>query len=455
MKLDKLLSLTMVAVILATGFFLFGAYSARKQTLPFRMANEARDTVVTAFRDVFNLAKKTGNPAAELIQPSRGYGQGVTVNEATDQDALILLSGFIDGGNEIRLINRGGDTVARWPLSYTKLFPTVDFVPRPATDDLAADTHGALINSDGSIVFNFDYGGSAKVNRCGVVDWTLQHPTHHSVEISETGGYWIPGRTYYDAIDQEKFPPFTKYYAAKKEYAEDLILKVSESGEILLSKSVPEIFYENNLLGPLTAIGDDFDSFPSHDYELLHLNKIGELSAAIADDFPQFPAGSLVLSLREHNLITVVDPTDWRILWYQVGPWIRQHDPEFNPGGTLTIFNNNAYRYGLGSFGWHNIDGPKVSNVISIDPVTRETSVLFGAPAQGEMLTHIRGKHELTPSGGYIMTEFEGGRAIEIDADGNTVWEYVNGFDDTHVGELTEVRVYPADYFNVENWNCP
>ena len=55
-----------------------------------------------------------------------------------------------------------------------------------------------------------------------------------------------------------------------------------------------------------------------------------------------------MISLRNYNLLFVVDPDTWKVKWYQIGPWRRQHDPEFNGDGTITVFNNNTYRLDLG-----------------------------------------------------------------------------------------------------------
>lgn len=64
------------------------------------------------------------------------------------------------------------------------------------------------------------------------------------------------------------------------------------------------------------------------------------------------------------------------------------------------------------------------------------------------------GRDETTPAGGFIITEFEAGRAFEIDTDRNVVWEYITRYDETRVAELTGAKVYPADYFTVEDWSC-
>ena len=54
-----------------------------------------------------------------------------------------------------------------------------------------------------------------------------------------------------------------------------------------------------------------------------------------------------------------------------------------------------------------------------------------------------------------MITEFDGGRAFEVDAKGHTVWEYINRYDDNFVLEMTSARLYPRSYFTVGDWSCP
>jgi hypothetical protein len=53
-----------------------------------------------------------------------------------------------------------------------------------------------------------------------------------------------------------------------------------------------------------------------------------------------------------------------------------------------------------------------------------------------------------------MITEFEGGRAFEVDPAGKIVWEYINRYDETRITELTEARLYSADHFEVSDWSC-
>jgi hypothetical protein len=193
------------------------------------------------------------------------------------------------------------------------------------------------------------------------------------------------------------------------------------------------------------------------DGEILHLNKVAELESAKAADFPMFTAGDLLLSVRELNMVLVADPSLQRVKWWRVGPWIRQHDPEFKAGGLISVFNNNAYKSAFGPdnpFTRLPSTIPRVSNIIEIDPITGTHRLVYGGVEGQEMMTVIRGKHELTAQGGLLIAEFEAGRAFETDAGGRTIWQYINRYDADEVAEITEARIYPADYFTVSDWSC-
>lgn len=451
-NLDKIAFVLTVIVAVLGLAFLAGLYSGAKKNLVYRAAQKVVENVALVFAERENLIPD-GTPV-HFLQPARQPGSGVTINQRADDGGLILISGFFDGNNELRLIQRDGTIKARWPVRYSELFPDPSFLDNPPETDHNIDTHGALILPDGSVVFNFDYGGMVKLGRCGQTIWTLNHATHHSVERSEKGGYWVPGRAYIRPAEFGKYWPLT--YPNPAPFAlEDLVLKVSADGQILARKPVLEFLFDNGMEPLLTANGRSFTTDGYFGVELTHLNKIAELPAALADSFPQFDAGDLLLSFRTHNLLLVVDPDNWKVKWHQTGPWRRQHDPEFNADGTISLFNNNTYELNLDPGGRTHADAPQVSNIMKVNPATGAVQVVYGAKPGEAMMSVIRGKQDPVPGGGYLVTEFEAGRVFQTDPEGKIVWEYVNRYDADQVLEVTEARLYPASYFSVGDWTCP
>jgi hypothetical protein len=424
----------------------------------------ARNGVYWAFRDVeAYLTQSVGTVAWEsrtmlgirpdhYLQDAKHDGTGVVADKMGDDGALILISGFFNNETALRLMRRDGTDVAYWSVPFSRIFPNPDHMHLPPETDWNIDLHGALALPDGSVIFNFEYGGLAKLDRCGRVIWTLRRQTHHAVELDDDGNLWVPSRRHVGEDQESEFPPFPV------PYDEDFILKVSPDGKILEQVSVPRLLYDNGFEPLLTATGmqSDFRKTLAWDEEIVHLNKIEPLLSEIAPSFPEFTPGDLALSLRTYNLVLVVDPHTWRVKWWQVGPWLRQHDPEFAPDGKILVFNNNEFTMTDKT----EADARKRgelhgANVMEMDPRTRKSRIVFGHRPGQELKSQVRGKIDLTPNGGLLITEFEGGRVLEVDAQGDIVWSFINRYDKDHVAELTEARLYPKGYFTVTDWGCP
>lgn len=447
--LSKYYFIASSAILALLVVFAIGLYIGSERNAAFDFIKGFKDNL-TATLNRFEQA--TGHPV-HFLQPAQYQGSGVTVNRHGDDDTLILLVGFFDGSNALRLIRRDGTLVADWPTRFSEYFLQAYHMHKPPQTDLNIDLHGALINPDGSVVFNFEYGGMVKLSRCGEVIWTLKYPTHHSVEKAQNGGYWVPGRRALKARTGP-YPPFMSQNH-QDDYLEDIILKVNEDGVIIEQIPILKLLYENGLEPILTATGYAFLEHHNPEKQITHLNKVAELSPAMAEAYNGFEAGDLLVSLRNYNLVFVFDPHQQRIKWHQTGPWRRQHDPDFNPDGTITIYNNNIYRTALDDDHRLKPDIPKVSQIIRINPDNGDYATIYGDRQGEEFLSVLRGTHQATAAGGLLITSSEGGRAFEVDANGMLIWQYINRYDADQVVEINGATLYPDSYFDVADWHCP
>lgn len=388
-----------------------------------------------------NLETALGVRPAYFLAPARHTGAGVTryVRDRT-APGLTLVSGFFDGGNELRLIRLDGSIVRRWPARFTDIFPNQTHIAPAQTvpkGNWNVEVHGSLALPDGSVVFNFEYAGIVKLDRCGRVQWTVPRMTHHSVEPSEDGGFWVSSRRYVQGTSP--FPEFTP------PYHEETLMKVSATGTVLDEISVLGVLFKNDLQGSLFAtspLGQLPADFP-------HLNDVKELSSTRASRFPQFAAGDVLVSLRALNMLMVVDPRTQKVKWHQVGRWISQHDPDFEANGRISLFNNNRDGTPTGSL----LGG---SNILEVDPVTGATRVMYGGISSQRMYSENMGKHQSleSPAGNILITESTAGRVLEVDSTGETVWQFINRFDDDEVALVFEATRYPEGYFTVTDWTC-
>jgi hypothetical protein len=350
---------------------------------------------------------------------------------------LTLIASFFDGGIEIRLITLDGEIVNRWPINMFDIWENFDHVPpkdRPNTE-WNATLNGVMLLPDGSVVFNLF--GMVKLDRCGNLKWKVPKVTHHSLEPAADGGFWVGGKNYIDR--KSKHPPL------RKRYYEDTILKISSDGSIEREISILDIFWKNKLLGVLFSNNRKFR--PNNAKDFVHLNDVDELIPGLENAFPQFNAGDLLVSLRGPNMILVIDPKTELLKWYQIGPWIQQHDADFQENGTITVFDNA-------------FDGTKDgrifggSKIISIDPSNGRTEILYQSQDGKLMYTRTQGDHQIFRNGNILMVEADAGRVIEVDVSGRIVWEYINRYSEDEVYRVADAIRYSVDYFTVENWSC-
>jgi hypothetical protein len=432
----KVISLIAGGVLVLGGTFTAGLFSAVRENKAYDLVWGTLSEAKTLYEELPNLR---GTAPIHFLRPARYPGQGVTVNDpAAKQDDLILLSGFYDGNNKVRLIHRDGTVVNEWTLSAATLFPDASYFRDPPATDWNAITHGTIITPEGDIVFSFESGGMARLDRCGKPLWTTDHLlTHHSPNWMADGGVVIAGGYRVEKPSKDIPWPFSG------PYWEDLVYKFSPDGKLVFQKPLTELFVENDMGAQLSSTG----SFKTRVGGEFHLNEVEELPADKAAAFPMFAAGDLLLSLRNWNMLLVTDKDAKTIKWWRVGPYIRQHDPDWEADGTITVFDNHSDdtldgAYSAGSRIW------------KIDPATGAAKTLYGGNPDQPMFSAERGTHQTQGDGDILITEAQSGRSFEVTPAGKIVWEYINRYDDKQVTWLHDAEVFDPSFFTVKDWSC-
>jgi len=302
--------------------------------------------------------------------------------------ALLAWDATADG-YAIKLYNAAAEQVHSWPLKPS------DILNQPMSNENSP--HAMDVLPDGSAIFSLDrFGLIARIDACGDAIWHRDGFHHHSFAHSADGGIWtwFGQNTGYGQIqDLLKFDPMTGEEMARISFNDDII-KRDETSALAFS------------------LYPDFRFTPDDEkpVDIFHPNDLEELLPEMADDFPQFEAGDLMFSLRETNQVMVVSPQG-EIKWNAQGPWIKQHDPDFEPGGVISVYNN-ATPYDR-------------SGIITMNPQTREVrNALPGYT--GPFHSNFRGKHQLLPNGNRLVLIPEQGQAFEIAPDGAVVMEFNN-----------------------------
>jgi hypothetical protein len=421
---------------LFTLVYAYGVLSHKYNLFPWPKVRYAVLSAKLVF-DEFGMVTKR-KPSGHLNK-SRYEGSGVVLYDSEHMEpGPTLITSFFEEELQIRLLAADGSVINRWPVSINSIWENFDHIipewDRPKTDWNVV-FNGVKLLPDGAVVFPMV--GLVKMDRCGNVIWKAPIMAHHSVEQSPRGSYWTGGSHY--VKDESKHPPI------KVPYEIDTILEVSDEGEVLREIPVLDILYKNNMLSVLFSNNRNFRL--NNDKDFVHLNDVEEIPTDLIDSFPLFDAGDLLVSLREPNLVLVLDPDTERVKWYQVGPWIQQHDVDWQMDGTITVFDNASDDSEDGKF----FGG---SNVVSIDPISREVSYLYGKKSDQNIYTGTLGDQQLLDNGNILITESIAGRVIEVTPSGRIVWEYINRYSENEVLLISDAIRYPPDYLSVEDWSC-
>ena len=408
----------------------------------------AHETLRLVWRDV----QAEANRPPWFLFPSHHQGSGVTRGANIDDGSLILLAGFLPekgggggGADHARLIRRDGSEVAGWDLD----------VLAPHPDDYI---HGILLDPDGTITFNLDKRSFSQLTRCGELSFTTPGRFHHSLSRAETGGYWILGENILprNETPADYLPPHTSEFFrsltseeleehGSAELHDHTVVRMDDSGQAGQEFSLLQLVHKGGLghLMNMLGVGEQ---------NLVHANSVQELPAALASAFPMFAAGDLLLSLRNIHTLLVVDPRTRQIKWRQTGPWVKQHDARFQPDGTITVFDNK--------YTMHHTEMPDMyldSDILRVDPASGEVTPVAGrlVAEEGRFHTPRKGQHQMLPDGDVLVAEAKRGRAVQFSPQGEILWEYINRYDEDRVADLSHAYVYPADYFQVDDWSCP
>ncbi len=407
--------------------FFYGFQVARQHRFPY-------DVVMDAVNQVKDIRSKLkGNPGGYYVKTS--ITQAVVQHRPAEvSPGMTLVTGVGPKGYlYASLIDADGRVEHKWDLDWFHIWPDPRHVPpamrpkeRPGTD-----VHGIFLSPNGDLTFNYNDLGMVQVDVCGRVKWRLDRLTHHSIDQDEAGNFWVPDLVVHDRPD----PALPNYVPT---FQENGILVVSPDGRVLQRFSIFDLLKQNGLQG-LLYLGTMNHNDTSVCCDMLHENDVEVFRSSMKPDV--FQAGDVMVSLRNLNAILVFDPKTRRIRQLIVGRSIRQHDPDFVDGSTITIFDNN-------NVGKTPAQGS--SRIVQYSVKTGEEKVLFqGAPAT-PFYTDEGGKQQRLANGNLLITEMNRGRALEVNPRGEIVWEYFNHADKGLLGVLDEAHRVPPDVMSAE-----
>ncbi len=312
------------------------------------------------------------------------------------------------------LLNAEGEVANIWHISQ-------EGVQWEHQGDTNTFPHGMEIAPDGSLIVAYDEGNSmTRYDYCGKIVWQIEGIFHHSIAFDGPDALWSWKRRSYGEYEIGEI-------LTKIDFNTGKILK-----EILLTE-VMNANLDIDIFAPVQVDTPQGSRWAKVSSGYWHVNDIDPLPRQLAELYPQFNTGDLLISLRSPNLVFVLDPESLKVKWWRQGLTRRQHDPDWSSKGTITIFNNNMHR--------------DYSNIMEINPVTYQHHVIVDGKKYN-FYTWWRGKHQMLPNDGFLITSTDQGRAFELDADGEITFEIINSYKKgKEYLAISEARFLPRSYF--------
>jgi len=441
-KLNFDLSKIVFLIVLAITLLIVGGEVANRGWQPYKFYSEGKAAVK-------GLLKQSAQTRPDILEKIRYQGDGVTHFEHENTNGgLTLIQGWFKEGLEIRLIDMTGTILHKWPLDIFKIWPDPSSIYKRLKDIPATvfntHTQGMWMLPDGSVIVNL--AGLVKFDKCGNIVWRLDRQVHHAITPNSDGTLWVLANKSNLEIPGRMLIPRVTYDEIRKsgdEY-QDVLLLVSEKGKILREISLLEAIINGDFENKL------YDMSQIDKLDPTHVNDIEVVTSALASKVDGVNKGDLLVSVRQMHMLVILDKDSGVIKWHRIGPWVRQHDPDITAEGTIEIFNNRDMYDSPGL----NRNKTPGSNIISLDPATGVTKIIYPLKGQASFYSHIMGTHQLMKNGNRLITESTAGRLFEINKEGKIVWEYIKPYDDAYASLMESAIRYSNDYLNVTDWSC-
>jgi hypothetical protein len=318
---------------------------------------------------------------------------------------------FADARYGALVVDHSGRIIRTW--KFEQILPEVINPVRCAFDK----STGILISNLSRVLQAQDF--------CGNELWRVTDiDAHHSIETTGDGYFWN----------------FNKLFFEKRKV---------EDGSLIERFSIFDLIEANpdlHVLEPrlkfnwkITNIGNSAEAVMKGRQELpriglqdpFHFNDITPLTKALSGKFPAFQTGDLLISAKSINLVFVLRPSTKKILWYRFGLTSRQHDPDFNFDGTISVFDNRP----------HN----KYSQISLLAVENHSISVLIDGKHFG-WFDKRRGNHQILDDSSILFVD-DHGRMIHVDDKGRLIFSFLNSFDENRNLELRNMwYLTEADY---------
>ncbi|MDC1280554.1 arylsulfotransferase family protein [Pelagibacteraceae bacterium] len=287
-----------------------------------------------------------------------------------------------------------------------------------------------LILDDGSLISNSSQGPLVKIDKYSKIKWVLDKHTHHSISLDSNKNIIVPSVV--DSRPDRIFLPTR----------DDGYIKVSPSGKIIEETSIRDILEKNKYYGLLYGIGDFKD-------DLIHLNDAEPILTS--DQFVK--KDDLMFSSRNLSTVFLYRPSTEKIIWLKNGPWLKQHDVDYNGNGKFSVFDNGVID-SYTNIIKENIPENRIKNnqnsIKEFDMKDNKITEKFSLTKNNKIFTSAEGLHRILKNKDVFVEETQEGILHRISKNGNLRWSFVNRLDKNYIGSLHWSRYYHQEELNLD-----
>jgi len=365
-------------------------------------------------------AQREQMEALEAIGYADGTLSGDGRGHVTVHDPERAFSGYnfyaSGHGPEAVLMDMEGRELHRWHHEFWETFP--DYPLRKY--------HGGTNNFrrvtllEGGDVLGIHEGlAIVRFDKDNQTRWANPIRAHHDLDISADGSLYVLTR------QARMMPRLDPDAPVMEDFVSILDL---DTGEERRRISLVEAMERSEYAAWLARRPDKADFF--------HTNTLTLLDGTATH--PAFGAGRVLLSMRNMNMLAVLDVDTEVLVWAHRGGFSLQHEPSLTRAGDLLLFDNRGGGRGQRT---------RVSLYALADMTPRWHWTGGDVPLHSPTL----GTAVELGNGNLLVTESERGRAIEITPeDHQIVWEFLNphtaGPRDEYIAALFEMNRIPIDF---------
>lgn len=291
------------------------------------------------------------------------------------------------------LMDMDGEVLHHWTQPFERVFP--DREPEFGSQYFRR----ARLLPDGDLLAIYQGGGMVRLDARSRLVWRFDAGFYNDLRLGPDGNiYSLTKRA-------RRMPEIHPHETV----LEDSLVVLSPSGELLREVSLLRAMRESRfsrLLDGLNPMGGSVRGFHP---DLLHANTVVPFDGSLAERSPLLRRGNVLFSLRNADVIGILDLRAGEVVWAGRGPWRMQHEPVPLASGRLLLFDNQ---------------GGEHARVLELTLPEAEVVEAYGGPQGEPLVSPQAGVIQPLANGNRLIVASESGRAIEITPDEEVVWEF-------------------------------